>query len=223
MPANASPFRLLRTWTIAGTVLALAATAHVAGGGILPAPLILAALAALTALGAMLATGLRLGLRSMAILLLGSQLALHEAFGMLAPPASGPGAAPALAAEAAAALSQAGHDHSGQGAAQAMALMHATGGADPLGMLSGTPLTFWMTVAHLAAALGTAVLLAKGEAALWALADWLRPLAAGTPAPAALPVRPRRVPTTHTPPQLKPWRELRSERLRGPPPSLSFA
>jgi hypothetical protein len=77
--------------------MALAAGAHVAGGGHLPAPAILLAVLALTALASTVATRLRLSFPAIGALLGGGQLALHEVFTAFSNPRPGaaPGPAPA--------------------------------------------------------------------------------------------------------------------------------
>src|SRR5215217_70655 len=67
-------------------MLTIASSAHLAGGGELPAPGILLAVLALTALGSTTATRLRLDFPAMAALLGGGQLALHELFTALGSP-----------------------------------------------------------------------------------------------------------------------------------------
>lgn len=220
MPQHASPFRLLRAGTIGATILALAAAAHMLGGGSLPEPLILGALAALTTLASTVATRFRLGLPAMVALLGASQFALHQAFDLLS---SGSGTAvPAMAMPSL-------HDHSLSAAAQtAAALQEATaagvaGGAMSMSVsMSAHSGGLAMTAAHAAATVATAVVLAKGEAALWALAQWLRPLLA-PPTVVALPVS--AVPALPTPASLavpRPWRYLRSHSRRGPPAAAAL-
>lgn len=207
-----APFHLLRTGLLSTGILTLAAGAHTLAGGAFPAPAILAALLALTLLASVLATKIRLGLPAMTAVLGAGQVLLHEAFTALADTGTPQAALPAV------------HQHD-DGAALAGALQHlspalghsaATGGHASVAhdSLSHDP---GMLLAHTVATLLTALLLARGEAALWALAAWLRPLfrAAKTP---ALPVAGRalRAPFAPAPPRL-PWRTLRRDRLRGPP------
>jgi len=64
-----TPFHFLRSSALATVILTLAAGAHLAGGGELPAPAILLAVLALTALGSTTATRLRLGFPAVAALL----------------------------------------------------------------------------------------------------------------------------------------------------------
>jgi hypothetical protein len=194
-----TPFHFLRSSAVATVILALAAGAHLAGGGELPAPAILLAVLALTALGSTTATRLRLGFPAMAALLGCGQLALHQLFTAFAPPAAG--TAPAAVDPHGAHLSGAGILAPG-----AAHLHEAAPASGPL-----------MLAAHALATLGCALLLAKGEAALWALAAWLRPLAALPQAvapddgpPALAPFRPFAAP-------LRPWRNLRQDSRRGPP------
>ena len=196
------PFHLLRSSAVATVILTLAAGAHLAGGGGLPAPVILLAVLTLTVLASTAATRLQLGLPAMAALLAGGQLALHGLFTAFAPSAAGPaptGAAP-----------HAGHLPGAEILAPAAAHLGGTEAA------SG-PL---MLAAHALATLGCAVLLARGEAALWALAAWLRPLSAlpHAVAPDAVPAPLAAFPTAAAP--LRPWRNLRQDSRRGPPSAV---
>jgi hypothetical protein len=189
---------------MATVILTLAAGAHLAGGGELPAPAILLAVLALTALASTTATRLRLGFPAMAALLGGGQLGLHKLFTAFGPP--GVGTAPAAAAP------HEGHLPGPGILAPAAAHLHeADAATGPL-----------MLAAHALATLGCALLLAKGEAALWALAAWLRPLAA----------LPRAVAPDDGPPALaafrtfgaplRPWRNLRQDSRRGPPSAVEL-
>jgi hypothetical protein len=186
---------------VATVILTLAAGAHLAGGGGLPTPLILLAVLALTALASTAATRLQLGFPAMAALLAGGQLALHGLFTAFAPFAAGPastGAAP-----------HAGHLPGTEILTPATHLAATEVASGPL-----------MLAAHALATLGCAVLLAKGEAALWALAAWLRPLSAlpRAVAPDAAPPRLAAFPTAAAP--LRPWRNLRQDSRRGPPSAV---
>ncbi|MDQ0924952.1 hypothetical protein QF038_003460 [Pseudarthrobacter sp. W1I19] len=194
------PFHFLRASTVATVILALASGAHLAGGGELPAPVILLAVLALTTLASTTATRLQLGFPAMAALLGSGQLALHEVFTAFGAP--GPaGGAPTL---------HAGH------LAGADVLPAALGHAHAAEPASG-PL---MLAAHAVATLVCALLLAKGEEALWALATWLRPLAAlpHAVAPDAVPTAFASFPTAAAP--RPPWRNLRQDSRRGPPPAV---
>lgn len=199
-----TPFHLLRSSALATVILTLSAGAHTAGGGQLPAPGILLAVLALTALVTTGMTRLRLNLPGIGALLGAGQLALHEFFTVFSTPALpvGPVAA------------QYGHEH---GALPELVAVHGHMPADA----GSAPL---MLAAHALATLGCALLLAKGEAALWALAAWLRPLA-GLPraiTPDAVPP----VSASFPPPAVprRPWRNLRQDSRRGPPSAvvLSF-
>lgn len=200
-----TPFHLLRSSTLAAVILSLAAGAHTAAGGHLPAPGIMLAVLALTALVSTAVTRLRLNLPAIGALLGAGQLALHEFFTLFSTPALpvGPGAG----------LS--GHQH---GVAVLPELM-AVHGHVPADSGSGPV----MLAAHALATFGCALLLAKGEAALWALAAWLRPLA-GLPQPEA----PDAVPPVYAafpPPAVhrRPWRNLRQDSRRGPPSAVALS
>jgi hypothetical protein len=196
-----APFHLLRASAVATVILALASGAHFAGGGELPAPAILLAVLALTALGSTAATRLRLGFPAMAALLGVGQLALHELFTAFG--------SPGITNPTAAALHP-GHLAGPDVLAPAVVHVHAA---------EGTTLPL-MVAAHALATLACALLLAKGEAALWALAAWLRPLAAlpRAVAPDAVPPAFVSLPTPAAP--RRPWRNLRQDSRRGPPSAV---
>jgi hypothetical protein len=199
-----TPFHLLRASAMATAILTLAAGAHVAGGGALPAPAVMLAVLALTALGSTTATRLRLGFPFVAALLAGGQLALHEVLTAFSIPA---------AAESSAAAAHGSHLSGAAALPPVLDHIHGAGA-------TSRPL---MLAAHILATLGSALLLAKGEDALWALAAWLRPLMAlprpavydDGPAPLA-PVAPFAVP-------LRPWRNLRQDSRRGPPSAVALS
>ncbi|MDQ0692511.1 hypothetical protein [Arthrobacter sp. W4I7] len=199
-----APFHLLRASAVATGILALASGAHLAGGGELPAPAILLAVLALTALGSTAATRRRLGFPAMAALLGGGQLALHELFTAFGSPGT---------INPAAAVLHPGHRAGADVLASAVVHVHA---------VEGTTLPL-MVAAHALATLACALLLAKGEAALWALAAWLRPLAAlpRAVAPDAVPPAFVSFPATAAP--RRPWRNLRQDSRRGPPSAVVFS
>jgi hypothetical protein len=196
------PFHFLRAASLSMGALTLAAGAHVAGGGDLPAPGILLAVLALTVLTATTATRLRLNFPAMLSVLGAGQFILHEAFTAFGSSGSAVSTATAgfhnahLAGSAAPVITASGHVHDSGSAGILMLLTHA--------LATGA----------------CALLLAKGEAALWALAGWLRPLVrlpeavtpdAGTPR--AVPGPPAVIP-------LRPWRNLRQHSRRGPPSAV---
>jgi hypothetical protein len=194
-----TPFHAMRSGALAVAIVALAAGAHVLSGGALPVAPVLLAVLALTGLVTTLATRFRLGFPVIAALLGAGQLVLHEAFtafGPLAVPAPG-SSAHHLAAE------------------------HLS---PPLGAETvhfhevDTPLSWLMLTGHALATAASALLLAKGEQALWQLEAWLRPLLqllrlifrpdAGS-SPVAF-----SAPAVFIP---RPWRNLRQDSRRGPP------
>lgn len=194
MTSQRAPFRLLRTAVVAAAVLCLAAGAHVLGGGQLPPAPVLAAVTALTVLCIVRLTEWKMSAPALAAVLIAGQGILHEAFSALSGSATPPSAAPAL------------HVHGAVPAPFAVPELHQHLQAD---------VEPAMLALHLISTLLTAVLLARGEAALWALAAWLRPLA-GLFAVRILVVarQPRPIPRqvlTHR------WGVLRRPRLRGPP------
>jgi hypothetical protein len=184
-------------------MLTLAAGAHVLGGGDLPDTGILLAVLALAGLAATTATRLKLNVATMSALLGAGQLALHEVFTAF----SAPGLAPGNVA----AGSAGGHHPSGAAVAlDAAAHLHGTGSAQGTAML----------VAHIVATAACALLLAKGEDALWALAAWLRPLVR---LPEAIASDAGAAPAVPGPPPVspfRPWRNLRQDSRRGPPSAV---
>ncbi|MEZ2391278.1 hypothetical protein AB6813_17360 [bacterium RCC_150] len=153
-------FRLFRTGLIGSVVLGLAVGGHLAGGGELPEPAILAALCALTLVPIAILTRFRLSWPVLAGLVGAGQLWLHWSFCTLSgAPTVGDSAAPLLSGHA-------GHSPAASAAESLHAALPAHG-VDDSGL---------MFAAHALATFGTALLLARGEKALCAMASWLRPL-----------------------------------------------
>lgn len=190
-----APFRLLRTGLIGSIILGLAAGGHLAGGGRLPEPAILAALCALTILPVAVVTRFRLSLPVLAGLLGAGQAWLHWAFSALSDGTPFP-----LASK------HAGHASAAPAPETFSAAMpaHAAGN------------DWQMFAAHAVATLGTALVLARGEQALSALAAWLRPL---VQLPAPTTIQPPRVPGPRLAPVVLPVDRLgrRLPTRRGPP------
>ena len=197
---TSAPFRFLRTGLIGSIILGFAAGGHVAGGGELPAPAILTALCALIILPVAILTRTRLSLPVFAGLLGAGQLCLHWAFSALSGASSAAQLQPG----------HAGHISVAPETVSAIASTHAAAS------------DWQMPAAHAVATLGTALVLARGEQALWALAAWLRPLAQ-LPAPTA--IQPLRTAAPCSTPVVRP-RSLPGLRLpsrRGPPALVSAA
>lgn len=197
-----APFHFLRAACVGTGILTLAAGAHAAGGGDLPAPGILLAVLALTALACTAATRLRLNFPAMTVLLGAGQFVLHEVF--TASSAAGLAGDPAVPD-----------------------LHHVSSAASPIiGTAAGhlhqpdSPAGTLMLLAHALATVTCALLMAKGEAALWALAGWLRPLVrlpeAVRPDAGPRPAVPGRPPV----PPFRRWRNLRQHSRRGPPSAV---
>ena len=195
-------FRLLRTGLIGSTILGLAAGGHLAGGGSLPEPAILVALCALTVLPVSVLTKFRLSMPVLAGLLGGGQLWLHWAFHALS--GAAPSAGPAVS----------GHAHH-----TPVLAVDSFSAAPPAHVAAGD---WQMFAAHAVATLATAVVLARGEQALWALAAWLRPLAQ---LPVSSTIVPGRVPGPCVAPLVLPRDQLvrRMPERRGPPLMLHAA
>jgi hypothetical protein len=205
MQQHRVPFRLLRASVITGVVLSLAGTAHLAGGGVLPSPGILAALAALTMLGVTIAARRRSSIPGLAAILGLGQLTLHQAFETTTAAAA---CAPSVTEGPASHLSH---------IAGSVNSISCQGGADVLMAHPGV-MGPAMLAAHALATLATAVVIAKGEAALWAMAAWLRPLL-DLPVPVALLPRQRPAPAIAAAPAVQPGQFLSVRTLRGPPPA----
>jgi hypothetical protein len=171
----AGPLRVTRAALVATLVLALSAAAHAVAGGHLPDPLVLAALAAFTLAGAMVAARVRFTVPRLLAVLGTAQLGLHVALDTL-----GHGAATCVPAGP-----SAGAGHTGHGAV----LVCSPGAGLPdagAGLASSAHLAssaasvvpgVWMVVAHAVATLVLAVVLARGERALERFVAWLTPLA----------------------------------------------
>ena len=195
-----APFHFVRAASLSTGILTLAAGAHVLGGGDLPAPAILLAVLALSVLAATTATRLKLNFAAMTAVLGAGQFALHEVFTVFSAPvvAAHPAAdAHHLSAAAIPALDATAHVHA----------------------LAG-PTSILMLAAHALATAACALLLAKGEAALWALAAWLRPLVRLPEAITPDAGTPRAVPRTPAVLPHRPWRNLRQDSRRGPPSAV---
>ena len=186
--------------------------AHTLAGGQLPSPGILLALLALTGLTSTTATRLKLNLPAMAGLLGAGQLVLHEAFTAFSAPS------PRAASEPAGIATP---HHLG-----AVPLPAGGDGQFAASVLDSQPalLSLLMLAGHAVATLLCAVLLARGEEALWSLAAWLRPLL-GLPAPGERPTPSRLPAATGWPADSAPlpWRNLRRDCRRGPPAAVVFS
>ncbi len=165
MPAQ-PPLRFLRSGVVTGSGIGLAAAAHTAAGGYLPPVPVLLLLAVLCMAPVMLLSRHRFRLPAMALILGGSQAALHWAFTALSGPSVhcvGTGVA--------------AHGHHRE-----ITIPSCAGTPGSATELTGHALAALpapaMLAAHLLAIAATAVVLARGEAALWQLKAWLAPLAA---------------------------------------------
>lgn len=206
-------FRLFRTGLIGSLIIGFAAGGHLAGGGQLPSAAILAALFAVTLVPVAALTRFRLSCPALVGLLGAGQVWLHWAFDAL-------GGAGAAAPESTALMP--GHaGHAGAldpGAITPDAL--AAGGSAAAGSVHSAASDGAMFVAHAVATLCSAVLLARGERVLSALASWLRPLVRRPEPAAILPARvPAPFPTPVTLPRTRAG--VRLPTRRGPPVPLA--
>ncbi|WP_427133311.1 hypothetical protein [Pseudarthrobacter sp. S9] len=194
-----APFRFPRAVAVTAAMFSLAAGAHVLAGGALPGPAITVGLLALALAPVMILTQVKLAAPLMAGLLAAGQLALHQAFEALSVsggfvPASGD------------------HLHVTGSAAHPTAAM--TSAAAMMPEPAAVPGALMLAL-HAAATLATALVLARAEAALWALAAWLRPLIRLLTAVVVHPWPQLPVPARIVIPSR--WRNLRLPDLRGPP------
>lgn len=202
IPASrGAPLRLWRSTAVTSTVMALAAGAHLIGGGRLPGLPALLLLAALVHLPVVLLASRRLSLPTLIGVLGIGQWSLHHAFAWLS-------AARACASPGGAVGGQVHGVH---------VVVGACGPSTPAphGGAMGAP----MLAAHVLAILLTAVALARGEAALWMLLAWLVPLAS-LPRPVSITSRGPSQQAILALPLRRRRSNARAERLRGPPPSM---
>jgi hypothetical protein len=162
MPAQA-PLRFLRSGVITGSGIGLAAAAHTAAGGHLPPVQVLFLLTALCMAPVTMLSNRRFGLPAILGILTAAQAALHAAFAAFSGPAS------SCSGSSVAAY---GH-HQAAAVPGCAAIPAAELTANALAGLPGPA----MAGAHVLAVAFTALLLARGEAALWQLMAWLAPLA----------------------------------------------
>lgn len=200
---NTAPLRVLRSAGITSAGMSLAAGAHVVGGGVLPSPALMVGLGVILLVPAAAMSGRRFSFSTLAGLLGLGQVVLHGAFASLSTPGR---CAPVTAAQ------HLRHD-------TAPCAGPAAGLAPAQSHVAGLPDTVLMLPAHAGAVLLTILVLAKGDAALFHLRAWLRPLLT-LPRTADLPVhRPAPVWTQSAAP--RPTRRLNHNGLRGPPPPRS--
>ena len=190
--------RMLRAAVVSLVVLLLSAGAHLGGGGILPHPGVLLGLGALTMLSVTVLAKRRLRLPALLTVLGGGQFALHHAFGLLSSTATTMVCHPDAT-------------HSGHSAALSCAL----GSTEIQSHAHAGGINIAMFAAHAIATLATAMLIARGEEALGAVARWLRPLfTVLQPSPIDPPAR---ITPVLTVPRLHAVAFLISPPLRGPP------
>ena len=188
-----APFRFSRAVVLTAAIFILAAAAHVFAGGSLPEPAIACGLLVLTLAPVMVLTSVKICAPAMAAALGSAQIVLHGAFNALSVSVG---------------FSPVGGEH-----------LHGAGSSSlpAASLMAGHPAepAFPMLALHALATLLTALALARGEAALWALAAWLRPLLLLLTAMAIHPLTP--LPAWPDAVIVSRWRNLRLPALRGPP------
>lgn len=171
--------RLTRATVLGGATVGLSLAAHLAGGGLCPTPVGLALLSVPVLAATLAVTGRRLSGPGVAALVGTGQVGLHLGLTTLTSPDSAADANGAPTAGAAV-----GHHllrlTLGAGASGASGAGVSTGADSVVEALGSWP-TVVMSLAHLAAAVLVAMLLTRGEHALWALLAWLLPRLPGSP------------------------------------------
>ncbi|MFB9377087.1 hypothetical protein ACFFKU_02230 [Kineococcus gynurae] len=158
------PLRTLRSAVVAVVVVALASAAHLGGGGALPEAFPALALLVLVGSVAHLLTRWRMSVPLLLAVLGVGQVSLHQVL-MALDPAVARSAAVAAAADLPTGALAHGHALGAVVLPGAPAVVPGVGaGLDP------------MLLGHVLATVLTAVVLARGEAALWRLLAWLAPL-----------------------------------------------
>ncbi|MGG5173298.1 hypothetical protein ACQR35_14180 [Pseudarthrobacter sp. J1738] len=198
-----APLRFLRTCVITAAVLGLAAGAHAAAGGHLPPAAVMTLLTVLVMAPVMALSRYRLSLPAIGGILAAGQGLLHLAFTGLSS-LDGHCAPAGVAA----------HTHHQTFAIPDCALAASTAAAaagDDMAAGAGAA----MTAAHVLATAVTALILARGEAALWQLRAWLRPLA-GILHPVSMPPTPR-IPALRSATAPIPAASTSPAQPRGPP------
>jgi len=165
--------RLVRIAVLGGLSLLLGTSAHLAGGGPLPATGVLVVTALLLGLTAVTLTARRCRFRLLVAALTASQVLLHLIFNAATNP------------HASCTTLMTGMGH---------VLSPPIGACDPGSAMSSMTAPGWsMCVAHLVAPLLTAGLLARGEAWLWRVADRIVQAAAARPSDLTRPASARPV------------------------------
>ncbi len=196
--------RVIRTVTITAVIVGLAVTAHVAAGGLAPRPLGLAGLALGTAYACSWVARRRLSLPAIAALLATGQWLLHHAFKALEAPACAPVAAHT--------------DHAGHVAGHAAGCAAPADAAAALAASHAAVPSWAMLAAHAVATAVTALVLATGERAIWALCALFAALLPVLPRHVArvVPATPR-APAAAVLPRPRRVLLLRTSPRRGPP------
>ena len=187
--------RVLRVGLLGGGSLMLATAAHLAGGGSLPSPGVLAVAAFVLGLVAVVLTRRRVRLPVLVLALAPQQVGLHVLFDT---------AATAL-----------GSCSAGQAAHHAMSVLTCmpAHGMGPMGYA-------WpMFVGHVVATLGTALLLSRGEGWCWALVA--RTARAAYVAPLGRPTHRRPRPVVDAPLRARLLQPRSPDPCRGPPPAFA--
>lgn len=159
MPATAR-LRILRSLAVVAVVMALAAGAHVAGGGSLPAPAVMLGLGVLCLVPVTMLSSRRFSFPMLSGLVGGGQFLLHQAFTAMS--------------LSAACLPSAGETRGHH--AHVASLACQLPGSPAASHVINDAAEVLMFGAHALATAATVLMLARSEEALWLLTAWLRPL-----------------------------------------------
>jgi hypothetical protein len=206
--------RIARAAAFGVATLTLATGAHVAAGGGTPSLMVLTGLSLPLIMAAMILTSRRCGPLALLGALAAAQVILHEALMTLSSHGSGEILTAAVNAQSAA------HTMTfGQMSAHSAATMGTA-----MGQMAGVPMADsgdWsvkMMAVHAVATIVTALLLARGEQALWQLVARLLPSLPRIPR--LLPCGPRQAPVLLSVPVVRPCLVSCGSGLRGPPAGL---
>jgi hypothetical protein len=197
--------RIFRAGVVTGCIFSLAAAGHLFAGGVLPAPVIVAAMLLVLLVPVTWLAGRQLSFGALLAVLGTGNVLLHAGFEAQSVPGICEPRAPAHSGHAQA-VHCLPHPAAGPAAAQPFA-------ADALAVDAGVV----MLAAHLAAVVLTAGAIRRGEAALWQLLAWLRPLIRQLrPALVVADTCGSRPDTAFTL-LARPWPNMRVDCRRGPP------
>lgn len=207
--------RIARAAAFGVATLALASGAHVSAGGALPSAMVLASLVLPLTMAAVILTSRRCGLLFLLGSLTAAQVLLHEALMTLTSHAPGEMLAAAVGGQHGAHALVSGPSSGSMSGHSTSAMDSAMGGVALAGAGGWSAA---MMAMHALATVVTALLLARGEQALWQLVARLLP--ALPCIPRLLSCGPRQAPVLLSVPVLRPSLVSGGSGLRGPPSGI---